>query len=272
MRRRCAVIDPVRGHGAGLEVAIVAWLAVPSTLPVAATVATLAVVATVATLAPPAGASGEQPATPEERRRMMVEKQIEARGVKDPRVLAAMRDTPRHLFVPESLRAYAYDDRPLPIGSRQTISQPYIVAAMTELLDPQPDDVVLEVGTGSGYQAAVLSKLVKQVVSVEILPELAERARKALAEAGCSNVLVITGDGYRGLPERAPFDGILVTAAPREVPPPLVLQLAVGARLVIPVGEGVQELLVMERTETGVTRRSVIPVRFVPMTGEAEKH
>jgi protein-L-isoaspartate(D-aspartate) O-methyltransferase len=207
----------------------------------------------------------------EERRMMMVEKQIEARGVKDPRVLQAMRDTPRHLFVPESLREYAYEDRPLPIGSRQTISQPYIVAFMTELLRPEPDDVVLEIGTGSGYQAAVLSRLVKEVISIEIIPELAEGAKAALAADGRNNVQVIVGDGYRGLPERAPFAGIIVTAAPPEVPPPLIEQLAVGGRLVVPVGEGVQELLVVERTASGVTRRSVLPVRFVPMTGEAQK-
>jgi protein-L-isoaspartate(D-aspartate) O-methyltransferase len=202
----------------------------------------------------------------------MVERQIEVRGVENPRVLAAMRDTPRHLFVPEGLRDHAYEDRPLPIGSRQTISQPYIVAFMTELLDPQPDDVVLEIGTGSGYQAAVLSRLVKQVVSIEILPELAEGARAALAEDGRKNVEVIVGDGYEGLRDRAPFQGIIVTAAPPEVPPRLIEQLEVGARLVIPVGEGIQELLVIERSESGVTRRSVLPVRFVPMTGEAQNH
>jgi protein-L-isoaspartate(D-aspartate) O-methyltransferase len=206
----------------------------------------------------------------EEERRVMVEEQIEGRGVRDPRVLAAMRETPRHLFVPEALRPHAYEDRPLPIGSRQTISQPYIVAFMTEQLDPQPDDVVLEIGTGSGYQAAVLARLVRRVISIEILPELAQRARQALEEAGVENVEVITGDGYRGLPERAPFDGIIVTAAPPEVPAPLVEQLAPGARMVIPVGEGFQELLVLERTESGVTRKAVLPVRFVPMTGEAQ--
>ena len=200
----------------------------------------------------------------------MVDEQIAARGVKDPRVLEAMRETPRHLFVPESLRAYAYEDRPLPIGHRQTISQPYIVAFMTELLRPEPDDVVLEIGTGSGYQAAVLSSLVKTVVSIEILPELAEQAKVQLAAAGRNNVQVIIGDGYRGLPGRAPFEGIIVTAAPPEVPAALVEQLAVGGRLVIPVGEGIQELLVIERTSSGVTRRSVLPVRFVPMTGEAQ--
>jgi protein-L-isoaspartate(D-aspartate) O-methyltransferase len=201
----------------------------------------------------------------------MVEEQIEARGVRDERVLAAMRETPRHLFVPEALREYAYDDRPLPIGSQQTISQPYIVAFMTEQLRPEPDDVMLEIGTGSGYQAAVLSRLVRELISVEIIPELAERAKLALAEDGRNNVQIVVGDGYRGFPTRAPFDGIIVTAAPPEVPAPLLEQLAVGGRMVIPVGEGIQELLVIERTESGLVRESVLPVRFVPMTGEAQR-
>lgn len=204
------------------------------------------------------------------RRGAMIEEQLEARGVSDRRVLEAMRDVPRHRFVPEALRDYAYEDRPLPIGSRQTISQPYIVAAMTELLEPEPDDVMLEIGTGSGYQAAVLARLVKRVYSIEILPELAQTAEQALTEIGVTNVDVIVGDGYRGLPEHAPFDGIIVTAAPPAVPPKLVEQLAVGARLVIPVGESFQELLVIEKTGTGVRERKVFPVRFVPMTGEAQ--
>jgi protein-L-isoaspartate(D-aspartate) O-methyltransferase len=201
----------------------------------------------------------------------MVEEQIAARGVGDPRVLAAMRSVPRHLFVPEAVRDRAYGDHPLAIGRRQTISQPYIVAAMTELLAPEPEDVVLEIGTGSGYQAAVLAKLVKRVYSIEILPELAETAKRTLRENGFDNVEVIVGDGYRGLPEHAPFEGIIVTAAPGHVPPALVDQLAVGGRLVIPVGEWSQDLMLIERTEKGVTRRSVLPVRFVPMTGEAQK-
>ena len=184
---------------------------------------------------------------------------------------AVMRETPRHLFVPESARARAYGDHPLPIGGRQTISQPYIVAAMTELLRPEPGDVMLEIGTGSGYQAAVLAQLVKKVYSIEILPELADRAKRTLADTGHDNVVVITGDGYRGLPEKAPFDGIIVTAAPGHVPPALVEQLGVGARLVIPVGDWYQELQVWEKTASGVKKESVFPVRFVPMTGEAEK-
>jgi protein-L-isoaspartate(D-aspartate) O-methyltransferase len=195
----------------------------------------------------------------------MVREQIEARGVRDPRVLAALRAVPRHRFVPEAYRDRAYEDGPLPIGQRQTISQPYIVAVMTELLRPQPDDRVLEVGTGSGYQAAVLARLASRVYSIEIVPELAERARATLGELGVSNVEVVTGDGYRGLPEHAPFDGILVTAAPTEVPQALLDQLAVGGRLVVPVGGLDQELRLLERTAEGVRSQTLFPVRFVPM-------
>jgi protein-L-isoaspartate(D-aspartate) O-methyltransferase len=194
---------------------------------------------------------------------------IEARGVANPRVLEVMRNVPRHQFVPETMRERAYGDYPLPIGNGQTISQPYIVAAMTELLEPAIGDTVLEIGTGSGYQAAVLSKLVHKVYSIEIVDELAEDARKKLAELGYDNVVVITGDGYRGLPKKAPFDGIIVTAAPEKIPQPLIDQLAVGGRLVIPVGGMIQELVVLERTRDGVQTRRVFPVRFVPMTGEA---
>ena len=194
----------------------------------------------------------------------MVREQIEARGVRDPRVLAAMRDVPRDRFVPAADVARAHDDRPLPIGHRQTISQPYIVASMTELLDPQPDDRMLEIGTGSGYQAAVLARLVAHVDSIEIVRALADGARRRLRELGYDNVEVKTGDGYAGLPEHAPFDGIVVTAAPESVPPALVEQLAVGARLVIPVGRRDQELRVIERTVTGVVERIEYPVRFVP--------
>ncbi len=201
----------------------------------------------------------------------MVRDQLEARGVRDARVLDVMRALPRQLFVPESQRRFAYVDHPLPIGRGQTISQPYIVAVMTELLALQPDDRVLEVGSGSGYQAAVLAKLVRHVYSIEILPEIAELARTHLAAAGVENVTVLTGDGYAGLPERAPFQGIIVTAAPPRVPQPLVDQLALGGRMVIPVGEVEQELLVLRRTPQGVTTESVFPVRFVPMTGRAEE-
>jgi protein-L-isoaspartate(D-aspartate) O-methyltransferase len=201
----------------------------------------------------------------------MVATQIEARGVQHPAVLRAMRAVPRHRFVPEELGDRAYGDFPLPIGSGQTISQPYVVAAMTELLDPEPGDRVLDVGTGSGYQAAVLAEIVEQVYSIEIVPELAQSARERLRALGYANVEVIQGDGYRGLPDRAPFDGILVAAAPGHVPPALVEQLVIGARLVIPVGKYEQELLVIERTSEGTTKRTAFPVRFVPMTGEAER-
>jgi protein-L-isoaspartate(D-aspartate) O-methyltransferase len=204
-------------------------------------------------------------------RERMVATQIEARGVKNPRVLQAMRSVPRHRFVPKAYRGQAYQDRPLPIGRGQTISQPYIVAVMTELLDPEATDRVLEIGTGSGYQAAVLSELVEEVYSIEIVPELAERARKLLAADGYDDVEVITGDGYRGIPERAPFDGIIVTAAPEEVPQPLLEQLEVGGRLVIPVGARSQWLKVLQRTEAGIETKTVFEVRFVPMTGEAQE-
>jgi len=195
----------------------------------------------------------------------MVHDQIEARGVEDARVLEAMRTVPRHRFVPADLRHAAYADGPLPIGHGQTISQPYIVAVMTELLAPEPDDVVLDVGTGSGYQAAVLAQLVKRVYSIEIVPELASAARRQLEALGYANVEVITGDGWAGLPALAPFDGILVAAAPPEVPQALLDQLAVGARLVIPVGRWDQDLRVYERTEQGIEQRTIFGVRFVPL-------
>jgi protein-L-isoaspartate(D-aspartate) O-methyltransferase len=198
-------------------------------------------------------------------RERMVRQQIEARGVHDPRVLEAMRAVPRHRFVPEDLCHAAYDDGPLPIGHGQTISQPYIVAVMTELLAPGPDDVVLDVGTGSGYQAAVLARLAKRVYSIEIVPELASSAREKLEALGYTNVEVITGDGWAGLPALAPFDGILVAAAPPEVPQALLDQLDVGARLVIPVGRWDQDLRVYERTAQGIEQRTIFGVRFVPL-------
>jgi protein-L-isoaspartate(D-aspartate) O-methyltransferase len=200
----------------------------------------------------------------------MVRTQIEARGVRDPRVLEAMRTVPRHHFVPRHLETAAYDDGPLPIGHGQTISQPYIVAVMSEQLAPEPDDVVLDVGTGSGYQAAVLSRLAARVYSIEIVPELADEARARLASLGYTNVEVITGDGWAGLPAKAPFDGILVAAAPSEVPTPLTEQLAVGARLVIPVGTAQQDLRVLERTAEGIDERTLFGVRFVPLVGGDE--
>jgi protein-L-isoaspartate(D-aspartate) O-methyltransferase len=204
-------------------------------------------------------------------RQRMVEEQIERRGVRDTRVLAAMRAVPRHLFVPEELREHAYDDAPLPIGEGQTISQPYIVAFMTEAARLGPGERVLEVGTGSGYQAAVLAAVGAEVMSIEILPGLAARARTALAAAGFDKVAVRTGDGFRGWPEKAPFDAVLVTAAPDEVPSPLLDQLKVGGRLVIPVGTGTQQLIRVTRTAEGFQRESLLPVRFVPMTGEARE-
>ena len=194
-----------------------------------------------------------------------------SRGVRDPRVLDALRRVERHRFVPERLRELAYQDHPLAIGHDQTISQPYIVALMTEEARVRPGARVLEIGTGSGYQAAVLSLLAGHVYSIEIVPELAARARAVFDAHGYTTITLREGDGYRGWPEQAPFDAILVTAAPPEIPQPLLDQLAVGGRLVAPVGEGVQELVVVERTATGLQRRPVIPVRFVPMTGEAQR-
>lgn len=212
-----------------------------------------------------AGSSDE--AAMETARHTMVREQIAARGVRDERVLAAMRAVPRHRFMPEDVRQYAYDDGPLPIGYDQTISQPYIVALMTELARVGPDAKVLEVGTGSGYQAAVLARIVNEVYTIEIVGPLAERSRATLAELGFGNVHVRHGDGYAGWPEEAPFDAILVTAAPPTIPEPLIRQLKQGGRMVVPVGEGVQDLRVVERSGDGVIQRSVIPVRFVPMTG-----
>ncbi len=209
-------------------------------------------------------------------RRRMVEDQILRRGVKDARVLGAMRRVPRHLFVPESERARAYEDGPLPIGEGQTISQPYIVALMTEALQVGPNDRVLDVGTGSGYQAAVLAEIVKEVFSIEILDRLAADATRRLADLGYRNVTVRVGDGWFGWPEKAPFDAILVAAAPEEVPRALIEQLKPGGRLVIPVGgtglADAQNLVRITRTAEGTRRETLLPVRFVPMTGEADRN
>jgi protein-L-isoaspartate(D-aspartate) O-methyltransferase len=217
-----------------------------------------------------AGGTSDEFAAPRAR---MVEEQIAGRGIAAPSVLAAMRRVPRHAFVPAAQRAHAYEDRPLPIGAGQTISQPYIVALMTELAEPAPGAKVLEVGTGSGYQAAVLAACGAEVWSIEIVEELAERAQRDLARLGVERVHVRSGDGYRGWPEAAPFDAILVTAAAPRVPEALLAQLRVGGRLVIPVGETgeLQSLEVHERGEDGFTVRHVTPVRFVPMTGEVRK-
>ncbi|HVR42501.1 MAG TPA: protein-L-isoaspartate(D-aspartate) O-methyltransferase [Thermoanaerobaculia bacterium] len=201
----------------------------------------------------------------------MVTDQIVARGVTHPALIEALHKVPRHRFVPPSQSSHAYEDRPLPIGLDQTISQPYIVAYMTQALDPGPRDKVLEIGTGSGYQAAVLAEIVREVYSIEIVPELARQAGRTLAELGYENVHVREGDGYRGWPEEAPFDGIIVTAAPRTIPKPLIDQLAMNGRLVIPVGDWYQELVVITRTPEGLVERRTIPVRFVPMTGEVTR-
>jgi protein-L-isoaspartate(D-aspartate) O-methyltransferase len=212
-------------------------------------------------------------AEPREQERLhMVQRQIEARGVQDARVLEAMRQVPRHRFVPESLRAHAYEDRPLPIGHRQTISQPYIVALMTELADVGPGDTVLEVGTGSGYQAAVLAQMGVKVFSIEIVEPLAKEAKALLSGLGYGKrVRVRHGDGYAGWPEHAPFDAVIVTAAPPKIPEPLKQQLKVGGRLVIPVGKHYQSLIQVTRTKSGFREKSVAPVRFVPMTGKAQE-
>lgn len=211
-------------------------------------------------LAPPEGFEAQ--------RQRMVEEHIASRGVRDQAVLRAMREIPRHLFVPEHLRGEAYDDHPLPIGGGQTISQPYIVALMSEMLGPGPNLRVLEIGTGSGYQAAILAKLFKEVYTIEILPALAESARAVFRQLKLENIHTRVGDGYQGWPEHAPYHRILLTAAPPEIPAVLIDQLAPGGRLVGPVGgdPNAQYLVVVEKDKAGKTRRRVsYPVRFVPM-------
>lgn len=207
------------------------------------------------------------------KREQMVREQLVSRGrdIRNERVIEAMVRVPRHKFVPLTQKPFAYDDRPLPIGRGQTISQPYVVAFMTEALDPQPGDRVLEIGTGSGYQAAVLAELVKEVWTIEIVEPLGRTAEKALAAQGYDNVHVRVGDGYLGWPEQAPFDAIIVTCAPDHVPPALIEQLRDGGRMMIPVGreDGPQELILMRKRGDVIERESVLPVRFVPMTGAA---
>jgi protein-L-isoaspartate(D-aspartate) O-methyltransferase len=197
----------------------------------------------------------------------MVREQLERRDITDARVLEAMRRIARERFVPDASLTTAYDDGAQPIGLGQTISQPFIVAYMTQALELRGPERVLEIGTGSGYQAAVLAEIVREVYTIEIVPDLAERARSLLTELGYRNIRFRTGDGYQGWPEAAPFDRIMVTAAPDHVPQPLIDQLATGGRMIVPVGRGDQELVLVEKTASGVTRRSTIPVRFVPMTG-----
>ncbi|HWM26357.1 MAG TPA: protein-L-isoaspartate(D-aspartate) O-methyltransferase [Chthoniobacterales bacterium] len=197
----------------------------------------------------------------------MLDRQLRGRGISDPRTLRAMASVAREKFVPPELRARAYDDRPLPIGYGQTISQPYIVALMTEQIRPKPGQRVLEIGTGSGYQAAVLSELVAEVYSIEIVRPLAQRAEGLLRELGYKNVHVKAGDGYKGWPEHAPFDAIIVTAAPDHVPKPLIEQLREGGRMIIPVGESrAQNLYLLEKRDGLVKQTAVIPVKFVPFT------
>jgi protein-L-isoaspartate(D-aspartate) O-methyltransferase len=203
-------------------------------------------------------------------RQRMVDDQIKARDISSASVLDAMRRVPRHLFVPPNLQSRAYEDTPLPIGLGQTISQPFIVAYMTEALQVMPEHRVLEIGTGSGYQAAVLAALAREVYSIEIVPELADRARRTLAEGGYRNVHVRTGNGYLGWPEQAPFPRIIVTAAPDEIPQALVDQLAVGGTMVLPIGTLFQEMTIVTKNAGGVAQKRTIPVRFVPMVGKPQ--
>jgi protein-L-isoaspartate(D-aspartate) O-methyltransferase len=217
--------------------------------------------------APPQTESAGQD-TFEKARRDMVDRQIRARGITNESVLRAMYKVPRHKFLPPTHSKVAYVDSPVAIGHQQTISQPFIVAYMTDAADISAKKKVLEIGTGSGYQAAILGELAKEVYTIEIIPELAEQAKTVLDELGYKNIFVITGNGYLGLPEQAPFDAIVVTAAPDEVPQALVDQLAVGGKMVIPVGKNNQEMMVITKTKKGVTQKKTMQVRFVPMTGK----
>jgi len=202
----------------------------------------------------------------------MVESQIINRGVRDKRVLRAIREVPRHRFVPDEYKQQAYEDYPLPIGYSQTISQPYIVAYMTEILQLDGSEKVLEIGTGSGYQAAILAQCAKEVYTIEIVEPLCVQARQTLLDLGYTNCQVKCGDGYQGWPEHAPFEAIMVTAAPDHVPPVLIEQLAPGGRMIIPVGKFIQYLRLITKDEQGkVNDKKLIAVRFVPMTGDAEK-
>ena len=203
-----------------------------------------------------------------ELRSNMVSNQIQARGIKHRPTLQAMRKVERHLFVPADYQKYAYDDTPLPIGLGQTIAQPYVVATMTELIDPGADDRVLEIGTGSGYQAAVLAEIVKEVYTIEIVKELGERTKKLMSKLGYRNVHVIIGDGYKGLKEKSPFDAIIVTAAPEDIPPPLIEQLKEGGKMIIPLGSPskVQNLVLLQKKNGKISTTNITEVRFVPFT------
>jgi protein-L-isoaspartate(D-aspartate) O-methyltransferase len=203
-------------------------------------------------------------------RHFMVEQQVRQRGITQPDVLSAMEQVPRHLFVPESLRDKAYTDQPLALGQGRTVYQPYVVALMTQLLDLKHGDKVLEIGTGSGYHAAVLSRIAREVYSIEIVEPVASQASKRLSVLGYHNVEVRWGDGFRGWPEKAPFDAILLSAAPPQIPKPLLDQLRVGGKMVAPVGGFFQDLLVITKTADGLEKRTVIPVRLSPMKGKAQ--
>ena len=200
----------------------------------------------------------------------MVREQLLARGIHEEAVLHAMREIPRHEFVPAGDAAEAYDDHPLPIGYGQTISQPYMVAYMTEALTLQPHERVLEIGTGSGYQTAILSQVAATVLTIEIIKELAERARQTFHALNIPTITSRAGDGYHGWPETAPFDAIILTAAPEHIPHPLLEQLAAGGRMILPMGKTMQRLLLLTKTSEGFTRNNLLPVAFVPMTGEAQ--
>ncbi len=210
----------------------------------------------------------------QKKRAQMVKKQIEARGIKDPAVLKAMREIPRHLFVPKSLTNRAYEDNPLPIGEGQTISQPYIVALMTESLHLRGNEKVLEIGTGSGYQAAVLSRIVKEVYTIEIKPPLYRKAKERLKELGFENIKTKLADGYFGWKEYAPFDCIMITAAVNHIPPPLLAQLKDGGKMILPLGNpfGFQNLVLVTKHGASYTVKGITGVLFVPMTGEALRH
>ena len=202
----------------------------------------------------------------------MVREQLLARGIREPAVIRALQTVPRHEFVPAEASAEAYDDHPLPIGYGQTISQPYIVAYMTEALSLHSHDRVLEIGTGSGYQTAILAQVAATVLTIEIVGALAERASRTFHKLGMATITSREGDGYQGWAEAAPFDAIILTAAPEHLPQPLLDQLAPGGRMIVPMGKTMQYLLLLTGTPEGFTRKNLLPVAFVPMTGEAQTH